>query len=136
LSNPAISPDSKLIAFTVLKREAQANLRETSADPFRTRLVLFELQTGKIVHELDLGTEHAGLLAFSPDGKKLIAASNGEQLPARSTEAHLWDVATGKSVRMLSGHRGSIQSIAYNRDGTRLATASRDGTVLIWDTSK
>ena len=35
----------------------------------------------------------------------------------------------------LSGHAGAIPDIAYSPDGSKLATGSGDGTVIIWDTS-
>jgi len=44
----------------------------------------------------------------------------------------LWDVATGKELRQLKGHQGKITSLAFNEDGTRLASGSADTTVLIW----
>ena len=33
------------------------------------------------------------------------------------------------------GHEGPVNSVAFNHDGTRLATASDDGTTKIWDAS-
>jgi WD40 repeat protein len=36
-------------------------------------------------------------------------------------------------MRLLSGHQGSIRSLSYAPDGHRLASASEDGTVRVWD---
>ncbi|MCX6101269.1 MAG: hypothetical protein NTV92_07595 [Candidatus Bipolaricaulota bacterium] len=33
----------------------------------------------------------------------------------------------------LTGHLGAVYSIAWSPDGTRIATASSDGTARIWD---
>ncbi len=39
----------------------------------------------------------------------------------------------GTSERRLTGHRGAISAAALSADGTRLASASVDGTVRVWE---
>jgi WD40 repeat protein/DNA-binding SARP family transcriptional activator/tRNA A-37 threonylcarbamoyl transferase component Bud32 len=65
-------------------------------------------------------------LAFSPDGK-LVAVGQFNGL------AVLWDAATGKLLRTLSGHSAAIVYVAFNSDGTRLASASFDKLAKVWD---
>jgi WD40 repeat protein len=66
-----------------------------------------------------------GALAFTPDGKTLIAADD-------RTNVFIWDVATGKELRKFNAHRGRIFSISTTADGTMFATASEDCTVMLW----
>ncbi len=40
---------------------------------------------------------------------------------------------SGRSIRTLRGHTNIIHSVAYSRDGTRLASTSDDRTVRVWD---
>jgi WD40 repeat protein len=47
--------------------------------------------------------------------------------------AAIWDTATGKQLYSLVGHTRPIFGVAFTPDGSRLATASGDGTVKIWD---
>jgi len=45
----------------------------------------------------------------------------------------LWDLSTGTELFTMTGHTDKIQDLAINQDFTRLATASHDGSLKIWD---
>jgi WD40 repeat protein/serine/threonine protein kinase len=72
-------------------------------------------------------TEHA--VAFSPGGRYLVT---GDGLGA----VQVWDGGTGDPVGTLDIHRQSIGSVVFSRDGDLLASASRDGTVKVWDAKR
>ena len=48
----------------------------------------------------------------------------------------VWDLDTNSIRATLNGHRGSVWSAAFNRDGSLLATASDDNTVRVWDLAR
>ena len=45
----------------------------------------------------------------------------------------IWDAVTGKPLTECRGHTSKVLSLAFWQDGSRLVTASHDGTVRQWD---
>lgn len=82
----------------------------------------------------------AGLfaVAFSPDGKTLAAAGGSpwakQGVQSADPTIRLWDVATGRERRQLTGHQGVVTALAFSPDGTTLAaTTPEDNGVRLWD---
>lgn len=66
-------------------------------------------------------------IAASPSQPGLVASGDG------ADTAHLWDASTGEGVRVLTGHTDTIIAVAFNHNGTFLATGSLDATVRVWN---
>ncbi|MEQ8835730.1 MAG: WD40 repeat domain-containing protein [Lacipirellulaceae bacterium] len=76
----------------------------------------------------DLSNLRAGELPvlFSPDGSKLAAAT-----PVDSV--WLWDTKSGDPIGGPLPHEGQVSRLAFNRDSTRLTSAS-EKTAKVWST--
>jgi WD40 repeat protein/tRNA A-37 threonylcarbamoyl transferase component Bud32 len=70
-------------------------------------------------------------VAFAPDGS-FLASVGGEGDPA----IRIWDMPSGQLRDVLPGHTNKVWSISVSSDGGRLATASDDGTIKVWELAR
>jgi WD40 repeat protein/tRNA A-37 threonylcarbamoyl transferase component Bud32 len=76
---------------------------------------------------------HAGqafAVDYRSDGKQLASAGGDINKPG---EIKIWEVRTGKLLRILAGHTNAITSLAYHPDKPILASASYDKTIKLWN---
>lgn len=67
-------------------------------------------------------------VCFSPTGQHFARSE------FVSNQIHLCDMQ-GNRIGTMNGHTDHIRHMCFNHDGSRLASASHDGSVLIWDTA-
>ena len=76
-------------------------------------------------HAVDL-SQRVSMLTLSPDQERFFAAE--------AERGSLWDIKTGRRIAEFQGHGNQIETARFNADGSRIVTASRDGTARIWRT--
>jgi WD40 repeat protein/class 3 adenylate cyclase len=107
----SFSPDGSLLASTngdVRVKLWDVGKREPAGEPLQA--------------DADLAA-----VRFSPDGR-LVAAGT-----TKGTVV-LFDLASRQQLgKPLAGHNGTVYSVAFAADGTRLISAGNDGRVLLWN---
>jgi len=89
--------------------------------------------------------EHVQAVAFSPDGKWLIAGGRdkammgellqnfmGDSQYNKGISMRLWDIVSGKLLQTFSVHANDVNDLDYSPDGKHIVSASADHTVIIW----
>jgi WD40 repeat protein len=119
------SPEASVLGFTFTPDGRSLAVAAESVDG--STLTVYETATGKVRFTRELTILESGpqglpldpgaLLGCSPDGKLLAVA--GER-------ATLYDADTGKEQRRVGDEKRVTKSLAFSRDGKRLATVDVD----------
>ena len=77
-------------------------------------------------------------LDWSPNGKIIASGEGTDQVLPHNRETvkydiRLWDAETGQQLHTLSGHKDSVMSLSWSDDSSKLASASDDRNLKLWD---
>jgi WD40 repeat protein len=80
------------------------------------------------VREYNTLEKHTGAVnsvSFSPDGQKIVSASDDNTIT-------LWNLQ-GRELQTLTGHEDKVNSVSFSSDGKMIASGSKDGTIKLWN---
>ncbi len=106
----AFSPDSKKIATAGADRTIR----------------VFEVETGKLLTQIEDHADWIFGIAFSPDGKRLASAS-------RDKTSKVFDLEKKESLVTFPGHAQPVYTVSFTPDGKGVATGGEDNRIRIWN---
>ena len=86
-------------------------------------VALWDWQRAQVMRTFEARAE---AVAFDPGGMRLAIGHFAGTVEIR-------DVESGEHVASLAGHTGPVWGLTFSADGSRIASASRDATVKVWD---
>jgi WD40 repeat protein len=92
-----------------------------------SRTQIYDVNTGKLLRTID-GKSGVSAVAFSPDSKFIATGEMGGTI-------RLWTIG-GEPISTLQRHTGTINALAFSKNGLSLASAGEDGKVCLWCASE
>ena len=101
---------------------------ETIVSNDNNTVLLYDVNTGELLRKFNQ-TDRILDLTFNSDSRTIAIGSGDHNI-------HLWDVATGQPLSLLTGHTNSVGTIVFSPNGRLLASAALvfDNTVRFWET--
>lgn len=98
------------------------------------KVYLFDVNTGKILHEMSGHTQVVWGALITADGKQALSG-------AWDRSIRVWDTATSKQIRAFQGVNDNVRCMALSPNGKLLAAGhfaaeKGPGTVRLWDVEK
>ena len=131
-----ISADGRFLATGGLPRMAGI------APPQDPWIRVWELATGRELAKLPTQKNSVSGVALSADGRLLASFRRTSPVTATSSSPNRktrrsgsWEVATGRELRLLQGHRGPVNAVLFTPDARSIVSAGEDATALVWDIS-
>ncbi|WP_353928902.1 WD40 repeat domain-containing protein [Okeanomitos corallinicola TIOX110] len=116
----AISADGKTLINGGYD-DSHMSIQETDGKNIK----VWNLKTGKVIHNLSTGIGSVDAVLITPDGKSFISGGLGSQIS-------IFNLETGKLIRTLEGHAGGIYGLAVSQDGKTLISGSGDKSIKVW----
>jgi WD40 repeat protein len=102
--------------------------RTVAAIDNTANVLVWELATGRLLHQLMGHQGRLFAMTFSPDGRFLVTGGLDKTI-------RVWELASGKEIHQHAGHAGIVTVLGFSARSNRLVSGSTDRTALLWDTA-
>ncbi|GAB0101969.1 hypothetical protein JMUB6875_09360 [Nocardia sp. JMUB6875] len=90
------------------------------------RLRVFDIEAAVAERDITVDSAPVWAIAYDPTARFIATANDDDTVT-------LWTRETGGEHAVCAEHRGRVRSIAFNGDGSRMATGCDDGLVRVWN---
>jgi WD40 repeat protein len=125
-------PETWKASFRVGRAALSADARYLAASTYETgelntsEVNVWDLRSRKAVGTYGRFVMSAHSVNFSPDVKRLVAASGGFEA------VKLWDFESQQELLTLQANGGSLSNVAFSLDGDMISANDDGGTVYCW----
>jgi RNA polymerase sigma factor (sigma-70 family) len=106
------------------------------------RVAIWDVSSGKLLHNLENNQRSDIMLVVSPNGRWLASAAHSDRL-TKDSDINLWEIATGKLVYRLAPQSGGANAMCFSSDSFQLmcsfgeptaGRSTKESVVKTWDT--
>ncbi len=94
---------------------------------------IWDLEAARETGRIRVYMDRLMAIAFSPDGKNVLAGGGVYSVRIDSGPVRLWDVQAGEEIRQFDGLRMKILCVAFSPDGRRILCGNEWKTISLYD---
>ena len=103
-------------------------------------LLLWEVASARCVRTFEGHTDRVNSVCLSADGRWALSGSGTrpraellrDDACIKENTLRLWEVSTGRCLRIFEGHTEGVTSVCLSRDGRWALSGSTDNTLRVW----
>lgn len=113
-------------SLTVAPNGPMFAVSEYGDDGGAKKILIVDGNTGLTLDAFEENEGAVNYLDFSPDGRQIVSGDEENQIK-------VWDVATGKCLRVLGGHSDDVVGVEFSPDGKYVLSVCNDSTAIVWN---